>query len=216
MKLTATTFISLDGVLQSPGGPAEDNSLGFDLGGWLVPHVDEGFNAIVGPWFEDADAFLLGRRTYQLMAAHWPNVTDPADQAVAKLNTLPKYVPSATLTSADWHNTHILAGGDLVQQVTDLKAQDGRALQVHGSGRLLQFLLKNRLVDELRLLTFPVTLGKGQRLFEQGVAPTTWKLTDVRSTPAGVIGQTYSYVGAVSAGNIVVGADGKEELEPVR
>lgn len=213
MRLTATMFVSMDGVLQSPGGPEEDPEGGFDLGGWLVPYVDEGFGAIVGPWFEDADAFLLGRRTYEVMSAHWPNVTDPDDLAATKLNTLPKYVPSSTLTSLDWHDSHLLTG-DLADEVKALKARPGRALQVHGSGALVRSLLELRLVDELRLLTFPVVLGKGRRIFEPGTATAAWRLADVRSTDAGVIGQTYTYVGEAKAGNIVIDADGREQLEP--
>ncbi|MEN5074978.1 dihydrofolate reductase family protein [Isoptericola cucumis] len=214
MKLTVTMFQSLDGVLQSPGGPEEDPSQGFDLGGWLVPSVDEGFGEIAGPWFDDADAFLLGRRTYELMAQHWPHVTDPADTAATKLNTLPKYVPTSTLTEATWHGTHLLSG-DLAAEVRELKSRPGRALQVHGSGRLVQSLLRAELVDELRLMTFPVVLGTGQRLFE-GVVPASWRLADVRSTPAGVIGHTYEYAGRPALGSIRVDAEGREELVDAR
>ncbi|MGW2400125.1 dihydrofolate reductase family protein [Kitasatospora sp. NPDC001664] len=211
MRLTVTTFVSLDGVLQSPGGPQEDPSDGFGLGGWLVPYVDEGFGGIAGPWFDDADAFLLGRRTHQLMAAHWPLVTDPADTAATKLNSLPKYVPSTTGQVADWAGTQVLTG-DLAAEVTALKQLPGRALQVHGSGRLVQSLLAHDLVDELRLLTFPVVLGRGKRLFEPGTVPAAWRLTDVRSTPAGVIGHTYAFAGRPAAGDIGIDADGREEL----
>ncbi|MEV6527319.1 dihydrofolate reductase family protein [Longispora sp. NPDC051575] len=211
MKLTATTFVSLDGVLQGPGGPTEDPTGGFDLGGWLIPYADQGFGRIVVEWFADADAFLLGRKSYQLLSSHWPNVTDPHDPIAAKLNTLPKYVPSSTLTTLGWANSHLLTG-DLVEEVTKLKAQPGQALQVHGSGRLLGTLLATGLVDELRLLTFPVVLGKGQRLFEAGTAPAAWQLTDVQSTAAGVIAHTYTHAGKPALGNIVIGADGQEEL----
>ncbi|WP_412538832.1 dihydrofolate reductase family protein [Longispora sp. K20-0274] len=210
MKLTVTTFVSLDGVLQGPGGPEEDRTGGFDLGGWLIPYADQGFGEIVVDWFADADAFLLGRRSYQLLSSHWPNVTDPNDPIAAKLNTLPKYVPSSTLTTLDWANSHLLTG-DLVEEVTRLKAQPGQALQVHGSGRLIQALLAAGLVDELRLLTFPVVLGTGQRLFEAGTLPAAWRLTDVRSTDPGVIAHTYAYAGRPALGNIVV-TDGQEEL----
>ncbi|MFJ8039455.1 dihydrofolate reductase family protein [Kitasatospora sp. NPDC096147] len=214
MKLTVTTFVSLDGVLQSPGGPTEDATDGFDLGGWLVPYVDQGFGEIAGPWFDDADAFLLGRRTHQLMAAHWPHVTDPADTAAVKLNSLPKYVPSTGREVAAWAGTTVLSG-DLAAEVRALKELDGRALQVHGSGRLIQSLLAHDLVDELRLLTFPVVLGRGKRLFEPGTVPAAWRLTDVRSTPAGVIGHTYAFAGRPATGGIGIDADGHEELLPV-
>ncbi|GAA2389123.1 dihydrofolate reductase family protein [Dactylosporangium salmoneum] len=204
--------MSLDGVLQSPGGPEEDPSSGFDLGGWLVPYVDEGFNEIAGGWFEDADAFLFGRKTYQILASHWPNVTDPQDQGAAKLNGLPKYVATSTLTQLDWNNSHRLTG-NLVEAISELKRQPGRALQVHGSGRLIQFLLQHELVDELRLLVFPVVLGKGQRLFEPGVVPGGWRLVSTRPTPSGVVGHAYEYAGKLAVGNIAVNADGKEELQ---
>ncbi|GIG59818.1 deaminase reductase [Longispora fulva] len=210
MKLTVTTFVSLDGVLQGPGGPEEDRTDDFDLGGWLIPYADAGFGGIVVDWISDADAFLLGRRSYQLLSSHWPNVTDPNDPIAAKLNTLPKYVPSSTLTTLDWANSHLLTG-DLVEEVTKLKAQPGQTLQVHGSGQLIQTLLAAGLVDELRLLTFPVVLGKGQRLFEAGATPAAWRLTGVKSTDAGIIAHTYTYAGTPALGNIVI-TDGQEEL----
>jgi len=212
MKLTVTTFVSLDGVLQSPGGPEEDPSSEFDAGGWLVPYVDEDFNVTVLGWIEDADAFLLGRKTYQILAGHWPNVTDPADTAAAKLNTLPKYVPTRTLTESElpWHNSHALTG-DLAAEVASLKSRPGRTLQVHGSGRLIQSLLRHELVDELRLLTFPVVLGQGQRLFDPG-ARSAWRLTGVTSTSTGVIAQTYDFAGRPAIGTITTSAEGKEEL----
>jgi dihydrofolate reductase len=211
MKLTVTTFVSLDGVLQSPGGPDEDSSSQFDLGGWLVPYADEDFNTIVMEWFGDADAFLLGRKSYQILSGYWPNITDPADTAAAKLNTLPKYVPTRTLTQLDWNNSHPLVG-DLAEEVSALKRRPGQALQVHGSGRLIQSLLRHELVDELRLLIFPIVLGKGQRLFEAGAVPAAWTLTSVAPTAAGVVAHTYRYAGKPSIGTIVAGADGREEL----
>ncbi|RII15916.1 hypothetical protein DSC45_16870 [Streptomyces sp. YIM 130001] len=211
MKLTVTTFVTLDGVQQGPGGAEEDASNGFDLGGWLVPYVDAGFGEISGPWMDDADAFLLGRRTYDLMKAHWPNVTDPADTAATKLNTLPKYIATSRAEGLDWSGSHRL-DGDLARRVAELKEQPGRTLQVHGSGKLVQFLLRHSLVDELRLLTFPVVLGKGQRLFEPGVAPGAWRLIATRPTEKGVIGHTYAYEGKPALGAIVVDAQGKEEL----
>lgn len=211
MKLTVTTFVSLDGIMQGPGGPEEDRDGGFDLGGWLVPYVDAGFGEIAGPWFDDADAFLLGRRTYDLMAAHWPHVTDPADIAATKLNTLPKYVVTSRASGLDWAGAQQLSG-NIPQRIRELKEQPGRVLQVHGSSRLIQFLLANELVDELRLLTFPVVVGSGKRLFEPGTLTAAWRLTGVRSTPAGVLGQTYEFAGRPALGNIEIDSDGKEKL----
>lgn len=211
MKLTVTTFVSMDGVLQSPGGAEEDPSSDFDLGGWLVPYVDEGFNEIASGWAADADAFLFGRRTYDILASHWPQVTDPDDPMATKLNTLPKHVVTSRPDGLDWVNSHAVTG-DLADAVRALKARDGRTLQVHGSGRLIQGLLRHELVDELRLLTFPVVLGKGHRLFEAGAVPSAWRLADARPTPAGVIAQTYAYAGTPAAGTVAVAEDGSEAL----
>ncbi|WP_165977476.1 dihydrofolate reductase family protein [Nonomuraea diastatica] len=207
MKLTVTTFVSLDGVMQSPGGPEEDRSNDFDLGGWLVPYADEDMGAIVGGWFAGADALLLGRRTYDIMAAYWPDVTDPEE---GKINVLPKYVASRSPRTLTWQNSHLLEG-DLATAVTELKSRPGRELQVHGSGRLIESLLRSELVDELRLLTYPVIVGKGQRLFETGTSPAAWRLTDVKSTGNGVIAHTYQYAGKPAIGTFEVGADGKEQ-----
>lgn len=185
MKLTATTFLSLDGVLQAPGAPDEDRSGGFDLGGWLVPYHDETMDAYVTECFEQADAFLLGRRTHDIFAAFWPKVTDPADPVATKLNTLPKYVASRSGATSDWAGVSFL-DGDLVTAVRELKARPGRELQVHGSGELLRTLLAHDLVDELRLWVHPVVLGRGQKLFPDGALPTAFTHAETRTTGTGV------------------------------
>jgi dihydrofolate reductase len=203
MQLTVTTFLSVDGVYQGPGGPEEDRRDGFDRGGWLVPHFDEATGQFMEEVFGEVDAFLLGRRTYEIFAASWPNATDPNDTVAKALNTLPKYVASSTLTNPEWANTTVLEG-DLASAVRSLKKRDGRELQVHGSGKLVQFLLANDLVDRLNLLVFPVIVGAGRRLFpDRGIA-TGLALEESRTTPSGVSVSVYRPSGRPEFGSIEV------------
>ncbi|MGH3309816.1 MAG: dihydrofolate reductase family protein [Streptomyces sp.] len=202
-SLTLTTFVSLDGVMQAPGGPGEDSRGGFEQGGWLVPYADEDMGAFMAKVFDEADAFLLGRFTYEIFAGHWPRVTDPDDPIASRLNTLPKYVASTTLKSADWHNSTVL-GDDVVAEVTALKQRPGRELQIHGSGRLAQSLMAHDLIDEYRLLTYPVVLGTGQRLFADGAVPTAMKLTSSKTTGAGVAIHTYTPAGRPTYGSFLL------------
>ena len=190
MRLTLQTFLTLDGVMQAPGGPTEDPSGGFEHGGWSFSFGDEDFGAAVSGWFNNAEAFLLGRKTYEIFAAHWPRVTDPDDPIASSLNARPKYVVSKTLTSAEWSNTTILSG-DLVVEAARLKALPGKELQVHGSGALAQALIEADLIDEYRLFTFPVHLGSGRKLFREGMRPAALRLLDTRTTGAGVVIATY-------------------------
>jgi dihydrofolate reductase len=201
MKLTVTTFVSVDGVYQGPGGPEEDRRDGFDRGGWLVPHFDEATGQFIDEVFREVDAFLLGRYTYEIFAASWPNVTDPNDKVAKSLNTLPKYVASSTLTDPQWTNTTVL-DGDLVSAVRELKERDGRQLQVHGSGRLVQFLLANDLVDRLNLLVFPVIVGAGRRLFPDSGIATGLALEESRTTPSGVAISVYRPSGRPEFGSV--------------
>ncbi|MGI5352145.1 dihydrofolate reductase family protein [Streptomyces sp. CA-250714] len=200
-KLTLTTFLSLDGVMQAPGGPEEDPRDGFDLGGWVVPYVDEGMMNHISTWFGRAGSFLLGRRTYEIFAAYWPQISDEEDPVVARrLNALPKYVASTTLEHADWQGTTVL-GGDVVDAVRELKQQPGDELQIHGSGMLARALMAHDLIDEYRLLVYPVVLGKGHRLFAEGAVPTALHLEATDALPSGVTMQTYTPAGRPTFGS---------------
>ncbi|GGJ34563.1 dihydrofolate reductase family protein [Streptomyces brasiliensis] len=193
-KLVSTMFVTLDGVYQAPGGPQEDTSGGFTQGGWSFPYGDEDFGRFVTEVFDRVGAFLLGRRTYDIFAGFWPKVTDPADPVASRLNSLPKYVVSSTLENPEWAGTTVL-GGDLAKEVTPLKERTDGELQVHGSGALVRSLLALDLVDTLHLLTFPVVLGAGRRLFEEGAVPTAFRHSAGRVTGAGVSIQSYDFAG---------------------
>jgi dihydrofolate reductase len=204
MQLTSTMFLSVDGVYQGPGGPTEDTSGGFDRGGWLVPHFDEATGEFMNSVFENVDAFLLGRRTYDIFAASWPKATDPNDPVATKLNTLPKYVASTTLEDPEWANTTVIEG-DVAEAVRELKQRDGGELQVHGSGQLVRFLLEHDLVDRLNLLVFPVIVGAGRRLFPESGTPTGLALDESRTTPSGVTISVYRPAGRPEFGSLEVG-----------
>jgi dihydrofolate reductase len=201
MRLTVTTFVTMDGVMQSPGAPEEDPRDGFDLGGWLPPHFDEQTGQYMNEVFDQADAFLLGRRTYQAMAGFWPSVTDPANRVASQLNGLPKHVVTATLTELPWAGSLPLRG-DIAAQVAKLKQTPGRELQIHGSGALARSLMRDDLIDAYRLVVFPVVLGRGQRLFADGTPPTTMRLVDTQSTARGVVMHTYATAGRPTFGSV--------------
>jgi dihydrofolate reductase len=186
MELSVHTFVSLDGVMQGPGGPQEDPSNGFDRGGWLVPHSGEGQLSPVEGWFRQADAILLGRSTFDMMRVYWTQVTDPDDLIATALNTWRKYVVSNTLADADaaWGDTTVLRG-DVVEQIRQLKEQPGGELQVHGSWQLVRTLHDAGLVDIYRLIQFPVVVGEGKRLFADGAAPASYRITESEVLPGG-------------------------------
>ncbi|MGO4384288.1 dihydrofolate reductase family protein [Specibacter sp. RAF43] len=194
MKLTVTEFVSLDGVSQGPGSPEEDTSGGFTRGGWFVPHLDEVFIRQAVEWLHQADALLLGRRTYEAFARDWPQITDPDDPFTALMNGLPKYVASNTLTTGSWNPTTILSG-DIASQIVELKQRPGRELQIHGSARLAESLLESGLVDEIRLVVAPVIVGRGRRLLPDGGAQAGLRLVSSATTPAGLAILVYESAG---------------------
>jgi dihydrofolate reductase len=205
-KLVVGTFTSLDGVVQAPGGPEEDRDGGFSHGGWLVPYFDQKFGQIMTEWTKRAGAFLLGRKTYEMFAASWPNATDPGDESAVALNTRPKFVASRTLKQVSWNNSHLLQG-DVGREVANLKAQDGDEIQVHGSGALLQTLLRHDLVDSLRIWQFPVVLGTGKRLFGEGAIPLAFRLVESQQSPSGAVLHVYERVGKLRYGEVEVGQE---------
>ncbi len=198
-KLTLTTFLTLDGVMQAPGGPREDPSDGFEHGGWLVPYADPDVGRFLGEVFGRARAFLLGRTTYEVFAAHWPRVTDPEHPIARRLNRLPKHVASGTLDRVTWE--HSLLVRDVRREIPELKLRYEGELQVHGSAGLARTLLRERLVDELNLLVFPVVLGHGKRLFEADAAPSAFTLQSARTIGAGVQLATYTLAGTPDYGS---------------
>jgi dihydrofolate reductase len=195
-KLVAQAFVSMDGVMQAPGGPDEDRDSGFPHGGWSMAYWDDDMGRIMSEYTSQPCEVLLGRKTYDIFAAYWP---EHRDQTGASLNELTKHVASRTKKKLDWENSELLHG-DVVAAVKALKRQPGLPLNVVGSANLLQTLLKNDLVDELETWVFPVVLGTGKRLFDDGAIPTAWKLTRNQATSTGVLIQHYE-----RAGDIVYG-----------
>jgi dihydrofolate reductase len=205
-KLVAGTFLSMDGVMQAPGGPDEDRSGGFQHGGWLVPYFDEKLGEIMTEWTKGAGAFLLGRKTYEIFAGSWPKSTDPADEAALALNTRPKYVASRTLEKVDWNNSTLIKG-DVAEEVAKLKAEEGGEIQVHGSSDLLQTLLKHDLIDTLRIWQFPVVIGGGKRLFAEGAVPGAFRLVDTELVTTGAVLLVYERAGDLRYGEVEVGQE---------
>ena len=196
-KIVVLTFVTMDGVMQAPGGPTEDPSGGFTYGGWLVPYFDEFLGNVMGEQMSRPFDLLLGRRTFEIFASYWPQ----HEEEGPGINNATKYVVSNTLTAHDWRKSVFLKG-NVVDEIKKLKQQDGPELQVHGSGNLIQTLLKHDLVDSFWLKIFPVTLGTGKRLFAEGSIPAAFKLTECKASPAGVIIASYERAGEVKTGSV--------------
>jgi dihydrofolate reductase len=198
MKLTTVTHVSVDGVMQGLGGPDEDRRGGFERGGWAIPLFDDEAATFLNQVFQRADAFLFGRRTYEIFAGSWGTGSWGANQGnnpiSVALNTRPKYVASTTLTDPQWADTTVLSG-DVAAAIGELKAKPAGELQVHGSGSLVRWLFDNQLVDEIILLTYPVVIGQGTRLFPDTGSDTALALVDSRATPEGVTIQVYGPTG---------------------
>jgi dihydrofolate reductase len=206
--LTVNTFVTLDGVMQAPGGPEEDPDGGFDHGGWSVGYWDEGMGEKMAEYMGRPYDLLLGRKTYEIFAAHWPKVDAPEDGG---LNAARKYVASRTLDRVEWNNSTLLEG-DVAEAVAKLKEEDGPEIQVHGSSDLLQTLLEHDLVDELNLKIFPVVLGTGKRLFGNGAAPAGLTLAESSVSSTGVVMATYRREGSVRYGTFALEEPNDAEL----
>ena len=194
MKLTTITHLSVDGVMQGLGGPDEDRRGGFERGGWAPPLFDTEAATFLNQVFQRADAFLFGRRTYEIFAGSWGLMTDSDNPIASALNTRPKYVASTTLTDPKWSDTTVLSG-DVAAAVGELKAKPGGELQVHGSGNLVRWLFDNQLADEITLLVYPLVVGQGTRLFPDTGPDIALDLVESRSTPKGVTIQLYRPTG---------------------
>lgn len=207
-KIIVTTFMTMDGVLQAPGGPEEDRTNGFKWGGWQFPYQDEQTGKALEKIFSSPFDLLLGRRTYEIFSAYWPYQNDAIAERFNRIN---KYVVATTAIDLSWKNS-ILINKDVVNELKQLKQQDGPDLLVHGSSRLVQTLLSNRLIDVLHTWIFPITLGKGKKLFEEGTQAQQWKLTDSVVSAKGVILASYVPDGEVKPGSFVPDKVSEAEL----
>ncbi len=199
-KINVLTFISMDGVMQAPGGPEEDTSGEFKYGGWTFPFFDDFLGQIMGEQMGHAFDLLLGRKTYDIFASYWPHQDVHTNPGAASLNHAKKYVISRSERKLDWENSTLIKD-NVVEEIKKIKQQEGPELQVHGSGNLIQTLLQNNLIDELWLKIFPVTLGSGKRLFAEGTIPETFTLIDAKTSPKGVIVANFKSAGEIKTGS---------------
>lgn len=193
-KINVLTFVTLDGIMQAPGGPEEDTAENFQYGGWLVPYFDDFVGQEMFEQMNKPFDLLLGRKTFEIFASYWPQQESPINEAT-------KYVVSNTLTKHEWEKSVFLSG-DVVAEIKKVKQQDGPDLQVHGSSSLIQTLLQHDLVDELWLKIFPVTIGHGKRLFDEGTIPGALKLLESKTSPSGVIIASYTRDGEIQTGSV--------------
>jgi dihydrofolate reductase len=208
-KIVINTFITLDGVMQAPGGPEEDPTGNFKYGGWSFHYWDEMMGKTMGEFMDKPFELLLGRKTYEIFASHWPYVK--GDPTADKFNTTKKYVVTKSLSKLNWKNSFIIKN-NVAEEIKKLKATDGPELQVHGSSKLIKALINDKLVDEIKIWTFPVTVGKGKQLFGDGTNPSNLKLVDVKSSSSGVIITTYQPAGELKIGSFALENETKEEL----
>lgn len=197
-KITSNTFVTLDGVMQAPGGPEEDTSSGFKYGGWTFHYFDEKMGQILDEYMSKPFELLLGRKTYDIFAGYWPKIKE--GKIADDFNKTKKYVVTTTLDKAEWNNS-IQIKNNVADEIRKLKEQDGPEIQVHGSGNLLQILTKHKLVDKYQVCIFPVLVGGGKRLFEEGLNASSLKLTNVRSSGSGVIVAEYEQAGELKTGS---------------
>jgi dihydrofolate reductase len=202
-RLVVGTFLTLDGVMQAPGGPDEDRDGGFEHGGWSVNYWDERMGEVMDGQFAEVDALLLGRKTYEIFAGHWPHVDTENDPVATKLNTMPKYVASGTLDEVEWNNSTLLSG-DVADAVEGLKTDRGDVILVQGSQNLIQTLLAHDLVDEFWLWIFPLVVGDGKRLFGDGTIPAALELTSAETSSTGVQLLRFERAGAISYGSFAL------------
>ena len=207
-KLVVSTFMTLDGVMQAPGGPGEDPTGGFAHEGWSVNYWDDAMGQRMGELMGKPFDLLLGRKTYEIFAAHWPHATDPGAKV---LNSATKHVASRTLAKVDWANSRLIEG-DVPEQVAKLKAEDGPEIQVHGSSNLIETLQKHNLVDEYRVMIFPLALGTGKRLFADGTIPAGLRLVDSSASSTGVLMATYERAGEIEYGTFALDEPSEAEL----
>ena len=200
-KLIVSTFLTLDGVMQAPGGPDEDNDGGFAYGGWSVNYWDDDMGQFMNEATSKPFAMVLGRKTYDIMAAHWPSA--PEETGAKVFNEATKYVASRSRPTLEWSNS-VLIEGDAAEGLAALKNEDGPELQVHGSSNLIQTLLRNNLVDEYRLMIFPVVVGSGKRLFSEGAVPAGLRLVDSKVSTTGVVIGTYEPAGEIVTGSFAL------------